>query len=278
MEKKGMISKIIHFPLVKIIAGLTVVAGVYALVQYVVLTLLDYYDLSPDIKDLIAGLVATVFAVFSYIFLFKFYEKRAIVEFSKRGLLKNLIYGFALGAILQSLTILVIYIKGGFSIISVNPLSYLIVPFTMAFTSAVVEETLVRGIIFRILEEKLGSYIALALSAVLFGMMHLANPHSSILTGLGLAVQAGLLLGAAYIYSRSLWFPIGIHFAWNFTQSAVFGANVSGNVITKTLITSEITGSPWFTGGDFGPEGSIQATIFCLVAAIILLVRSSKKG
>jgi membrane protease YdiL (CAAX protease family) len=49
-----------------------------------------------------------------------------------------------------------------------------------------------------------------------------------------LAIQAaGLLLGAAYIYAKNLWFPIAIHFAWNFTQSAIFGANVSGNTIQK---------------------------------------------
>src|SRR5690606_38179680 len=110
-------------------------------------------------------------------------------------------------------------------------------PLTMAFTSAIFEEILLRGIIFRILEEKLGSYIALFISALIFGALHLANPNSSITAAVGLAIQAGLLLGAAYIYTRNLWFPIAIHFAWNFTQSAVFGANVSGGSISKTLIT-----------------------------------------
>lgn len=87
-----------------------------------------------------------------------------------------------------------------------------------------------------------------------------------------------MLLAAAYIYSRNLWFPIAIHFAWNFTQSAIFGANVSGNALSKTLITSKIQGAEWFTGGQFGPEGSIQATLFCLIAAIILLILSHRNG
>jgi len=148
----------------------------------------------------------------------------------------------------------------------------------MAFTSAIFEETLLRGIIFRVLEEKLGSYIALIISAALFGLLHLANPNSSLIAGIGLAIQAGLLLAAAYIYSRNLWFPIAIHFAWNFTQSAIFGASVSGIAISKTLITSKIEGAQWFTGGQFGPEGSIQATLFCLVATIILLILSHREG
>ena len=108
--------------------------------------------------------------------------------------------------------------------------------------------------------------------------MHISNPNSSLNAGIGLAIQAGLLLGAAYIYSRNLWFPIAIHFAWNFTQSAIFGANVSGNAISKTLVISKIEGADWFTGGQFGPEGSIQATVFCLIATIILLVLSHKEG
>lgn len=141
----------------------------------------------------------------------------------------------------------------------------------MAFTSAIFEEILVRGIIFRIMEEKLGSYIALIISALIFGALHLANPNATIATAFGLAIQAGLLLGAAFIYSKNLWFPIAIHFAWNFMQSAIYGANVSGNAIKKTLIVSKIEGPDWLTGGEFGPEGSIQATVFCFIATLGLL-------
>lgn len=216
--------------------------------------------------------------IIAYSYLFKFYEKRKITEFSKNNIVKNITIGIVLGVVLQSLTILVIYLKGGYSVISINPILFIIPALTMAFTSAIIEEILLRGIIFRIPEEKLGSYLALIISALLFGVMHLANPNSSPMAAIGLAVQAGLLLGAAYIYSRNLWFPIALHFAWNFTQSAIFGANVSGNSASKTLITSKIEGAEWFTGGQFGPEGSIQATLFCLIPTIILLVLSHKEG
>ena len=183
-----------------------------------------------------------------------------------------------LGTLLQALTILVIYLKGGYTILSINPIMYIIPSLAMAFASAIFEEILFRGIIFRITEEKLGSYISLIISAIIFGALHFTNPISSLSASIGLAIQAGLLLGAAYIYSRNLWFPIAIHFAWNFTQSAIFGANVSGNTISKTLISSRIEGENWFTGGQFGPEGSIQATVFCLMATIILMILSHKKG
>jgi len=278
MDKKSIGQKILHFPLTKIIIGLLVCGVIVSVGQLLVGKLLNLTALDKDFKNLIIGLVVAVLAIVSYTYLFKFYEKREITEFSKNGVLKSLILGIILGVVLQSLTILVIYLKGSYSIISINPILFLVPPLTMAFTSSIFEETLMRGIIFRITEEKLGSYFALIITAVLFGAMHLANPNSSLIAAIGLAIQAGLLLASAYIYSRNLWFPIAIHFAWNFTQSAIFGANVSGNTISKTLITSKIEGAEWFTGGKFGPEGSIQATVFCLIATIILLTLSHKEG
>ena len=278
MSKKSIGQKLFHFPLTKIIIGFIVCIAIVRIAQTFIKKLMEISSFDKDFKNLIGGIFVAILAIISYSYLFKFYEKRKITEFSKKGIVKNLTIGIILGTILQSLTIFVIYLKGGYSIISINPILFIVPPMTVAFSSAIVEEILLRGIVFRITEEKLGSYLALIISAILFGAMHLANPNSSLIAGIGLAIQAGLLLAAAYIYSRNLWFPIAIHFAWNFTQSAIFGANVSGNTISKTLITSKIEGAEWFTGGQFGPEGSIQATLFCLVATIVLLALSHKEG
>jgi len=278
MEKKKIRQKILFSPLTKIIIGLIVCGGVVAIGQILIQKLLNLIAVNKDVKNLIEGICIAILAIISYSVLYKIYEKRKITEFSTKNIGKNLIIGVILGAVLQSLTILVIYLKSGYTVISTNPIVFIIPALAMAFTSAIFEETLFRGIIFRIIEEKLGSYIALFISALIFGTLHLFNPNSSLIVGLGLAIQAGLLLAAAYIYSRNLWLPIAIHFAWNFTQGGIFGANVSGNGISKSLITSKIEGAEWFTGGAFGPEGSIQATLFCLIATIILLILSHKKG
>ena len=278
MDKKSIGQKIIHFPLTKIIIGVLVCGVVLSVGKLVMGKILDLTALDVSIKSLVTALVVAIFAIVSYTYLFKYYEKREVTEFSKKGLLKSLTFGIVLGVVLQSLTILVIYLKGGYSIISINPILFLVPPLTMAFTAAIFEEILMRGIIFRITEEKLGSYFALFISAILFGAMHLGNPNSSLIAAIGLAIQAGLLLASAYIYSRNLWFPIAVHFAWNFTQSALFGANVSGTTTAKTLITSKIEGAEWYTGGQFGPEGSVQATAFCLIATVVLLILSHKEG
>ena len=149
--------------------------------------------------------------------------------------------------------------------------------FSLAFSAAVFEEIVCRGVLFRLLEEKLGSYIAIVVSALIFGMLHMANPGASIWIALALALQAGVLLSVAYVYSRSLWFPIAIHFAWNFVQSGIFGANLSGNEMNVSLLTTHIEGSEWVTGGVFGIEASVQATVVCLIMSITLLVLSIKK-
>jgi membrane protease YdiL (CAAX protease family) len=278
MYNQSLGNKILHFPLTRIVIGFIVVLTLVNLGKAASDILLKEIIAKEDWSKLIRSIVVAILAIAAYTTLYKYYERRKINEFSSRHLFQHLLTGIALGAVLQSLTISVIYLAGDYSVLSVNPILFIIPPFAMAFSSAIIEEILLRGIVFRITEEKLGSYAALIISALLFGLMHLANPNSSLLAGLGLAVQAGLLLAAAYIYTRNLWFPIALHFAWNFTQSAIFGANVSGNTVSKTLITSSIQGPQWLTGGEFGPEGSIQATLFCLIPTTILLLLSYKQG
>lgn len=278
MENKNIIQKILHFPLTKIIISLIVILFVYNGAQKIQGGIFQTDLLERETIKLISTIIATILAIITYIYFFKFYEKRKVEEFSTKKMFSSLLTGLLIGFVLQSLTILVIYIKGGYSILSINPVSFIIPPLAMSIASAIIEEILFRGIVFRIIEEKLGSYFSLIISATIFGLIHMLNPNSSLIAGIGLAIQAGLLLASAYIYSRNLWLPIAIHFAWNFTQSAIFGANVSGNKISKTLITSEINGAEWFTGGQFGPEGSIQATLFCLIATVILLVLSHREG
>jgi membrane protease YdiL (CAAX protease family) len=276
MESITTKQRILNSPLIRIILGILVCFITFIIAQQLTGKILDLTSLNKDCRNLIKGIIASTVVISTYIYFFKKYEKREIKEFSSKGIAKYIIMGTLIGAILQCLTILVIYFNDGFKIVSINPISNIIIPLTIAFTVAIFEEILIRGIIFRILEEKLGSIISLLISAIIFGALHIANPNSTLISGL-CVVMAGLLLGAAYIYTRNLWFPIAIHFAWNFMQSGIFGAITSGNEKTNSLITTKITGSQLITGGEFGPEGAIQSIIFCLFAAIILLQLSKNK-
>jgi len=277
MAAKPVFKKILFFPISKIIIGMLVCIGAAFLATLLGKTITNGLDISEEYKRILTGVLVALFVLISYTLLFKLYERREISEL-KFHFYKNSAIGFLTGMILQSLVIFIIYINGGFEIIRINPLSYILPGLGISVTSAVFEEILFRGILFRILEEKLGSIIALIISACTFGLIHMANPNSSVYSVIAIALQAGVLLGSSYMYGRSLWLPIFLHFAWNFMEVGIFGAVISGNVIDKSLLTSKFSGPVLLTGGEFGPENSIQATLFCMVAAAIFLYLSKKQN
>lgn len=127
---------------------------------------------------------------------------------------------------------------------------------------AVGEEIIFRGIIFRMIAERWNVVIAFVVSSLLFGAIHIVNPDASIWSSVAIAIEAGLLLGAAYSFSGNLWLPIGIHWAWNFMEGNIFGFYVSGHHENYRLLTPSISGPDIVTGGDFGPEASIIAVVF----------------
>ena len=277
MESITTKRQILNFPLTRIILGILVCFLTFILAQQFASKILDLTPLNKDYRNLVKGIIVSSLVISAYICFFKKFEKRDITEFSSKKIIKYIISGIFIGLTLQIITILVIFFIGNFEIVAINPISNIIIPLSIAFTIAIFEEILIRGIIFRIIEEKLGSYISLLISAIIFGTLHLANPNSTLISALCVGVEAGLLLGLAYIYTRNLWFPIAIHFAWNFMQSGIFGEITSGNEKTTSLLTTKIVGSKLITGGEFGPEGTIQAIIICLFASFILLQFSKDK-
>ena len=144
----------------------------------------------------------------------------------------------------------------------------------------VFEETLVRGILFRFLEEGFGSWIALAITALLFGFSHLSNPNATMWSAIAIALEAGVSIGAVYMATRSLWFAMGLHTAWNFLQGALFGVAVSGiDAPTDSLFQPLIQGNPWLTGGAFGIEASVITVVLGLglgVSFIVYAVRQKR--
>ncbi|MEO6845116.1 MAG: CPBP family intramembrane glutamic endopeptidase [Ginsengibacter sp.] len=278
MENKGIKQKILSDPFARIILGLLVCFAVFIITQNITSRLLALTDLDKDFRNLSKGIIASIAVIAAYKIFYQKIENRAVAEISAKGIVKNLILGLLIGVALQSLTVFVIYLNNGFQVVSVNPVSFIIIPLTVALTVAIFEEILIRGILFRIVEEKLGSWLALIMSAIIFGALHLMNPESSFISAVCVAVEGGLLLGAAYIYSRNLWLPIAIHFAWNFMQSGIFGAVTSGNEKTNSLLNTHITGQGLITGGAFGPEGTIQAILFCLIATTVFMYFNLKWG
>jgi uncharacterized protein len=140
---------------------------------------------------------------------------------------------------------------------------------------AFVEEVVFRGIVFRITEERLGTWVALAISVVLFALLHLlASPNATVTSTVVVGVEGGVLLSAAYVLTRRLWLPIGIHFGWDFSQDAIFGVGTG----TKGLLEGDLSGPAWLSGGSAGIEGSVVALVLCAGVGAYLLVRAARQG
>ncbi len=278
MNNSNTFQKIIYFPLTKIILGLLIVGIAITIGQIGSTALLNKTGFSKEIVNVITGIVTAALALITYIFLFRFYEKRKISELSLKSFGKNAALGFGIGFVLQSLVIFTIFVFGGYKITNVNSIVFLIPAFTISLTSGIIEEIMMRGIIFRITEEKLGTVWALLISALIFGFAHIANDGATVYSSLAVAIEAGILLAAVYVYTRSLWISIFLHFAWNFTEGGIYGAVISGFKLGKSLFTANFSGSELLTGGNFGPENSIQAVIFCTITGFFFLWKSKQKG
>lgn len=144
--------------------------------------------------------------------------------------------------------------------------------------AAVGEELAFRGALFRIVAERCGTAISLVVSAVVFGLLHGLNPGATIVSTAAIAIEAGLLLGAAYALTRNLWFPIGLHLGWNFTEGGIFGTSVSGGAAGNGIFSVSLAGPRLLTGGGFGPEASLVAIGVGLAAAVVLIVLTVRTG
>jgi hypothetical protein len=148
---------------------------------------------------------------------------------------------------------------------------------TTAIMPGFMEELLFRGILFRWIEEFAGSWISLAITSALFGLVHILNPGATWFSSFAIAVEAGLLLGGSYMLTRGLWMPIGLHAAWNFTQGAIFGVPVSGGP-TNGLLRATLSGPTILSGGAFGLEASIIALVICAAAGSWFVWLAVKRG
>lgn len=219
----------------------------------------------------ISGLA--VYVGFAY-----FIERRDISELALQRFGHELGIGLLLGASLYAACELILLVLGVYRINGLNPISYMMPAVAMALSSSIYEELLFRGVLFGSVEKWFGSWIALGVSSLVFGLTHLINPQGTIEGALFIAVEAGILLGAAYMLTRTLWLSIGFHFAWNYTQSAIFSGIVSGNDPQQGLIRSTIKGPLWLTGGDFGLESSVLALLLCTTTGIVMLVMAARRG
>ena len=147
----------------------------------------------------------------------------------------------------------------------------------MTVLAAFMEELLFRGILFRWIEAFAGSWAALVVTSALFGLAHIFNANATWTSSLAIMVEAGALLGGAYMLARNLWVPMGLHAAWNFTQGFLFDVPVSGNDM-HGLVQAKLSGPVLLSGGPFGLEASMIGVLLSIPLGAFLILLAARRG
>jgi hypothetical protein len=121
--------------------------------------------------------------------------------------------------------------------------------------------------------------VALAISALFFGLAHAANPGATLFSSVAIAIEAGVLLALAFALTGRLWLAIGIHTGWNVAEGTIFGVAVSGTgAHPASVLHGALSGPALLSGGSFGPEASVAAIVVCVLASAALYVLEVKKA
>lgn len=203
----------------------------------------------------------------------------SLLGLSLKGRGKDLLAGLGVAVLLYAVGFGVSLLIGTVEVASVqlvprNLLGRLLLFLLMAVT----EEIMLRGFVLgRMLSEGMNRFVALFLSSALFSAMHLLNPNFALLPFVNVLL-GGCLLGASFLYTRNLCFPIVLHWFWNWLQGPVLGYEVSGMDSGETLLTLRLTGSELLTGGNFGFEGSLLCTVLLVVGTLIIIGYYERRG
>ncbi|WP_245978895.1 CPBP family intramembrane glutamic endopeptidase [Streptomyces diacarni] len=226
-----------------------------------------------------AGAVVVLGALVLYTKSVRLLEQRPVSELDPSVAGATLRDGTLVGVVLFAFTLVVIALFGSYGTEGGVSVSGALAVFATMAGVALTEELLFRGVVFRLLEELTGTWGALITSGLLFGAIHLVNAHTTVWGALAIAIEAGLMLGAAYVATRTLWLPIGLHLGWNFAEGGIFGVGVSGNANGQTgLLHGVLSGSDALTGGSVGPEASVVAIFVCSIPTIVFLRLAKRRG
>ncbi len=234
---------------------------------------------APAAYRLVAAIAGSIALVVTYWAAVRFGERRTVPELDLRRAPADLLLGFGVGVALLTAVVGVQWLCG-WVIIEPRAIDRVALALRDSIRSGVLEELVLRLVIFRMLWRAFGIWPAIAGAALLFGLLHAANPDSSPFAVACLIAGEGIGIGL-YLITGRIWAAIGMHAAWNFTQGWIFGATVSGitDISGGPLALHPTPGVPdILSGGGFGPEASLAALIISLLASGAFLFRAWKLG
>ncbi len=257
-------------PLVRIIAGIACVA-----VPLVATMMLVQALVPKEMRIAWHHLLAATLCLAGYRFYVRRFEQRDAGESALQGAGPGLLRGLGIGAALGIVVAAVLAAAGALVVTGSSGWSAVLKPLSEQAMVAVMEELLFRAILFRIVEARWGTRTSLLVNVLLFALAHLPNEHITALAVLNTGI-AGLALCAAWMLTRSLWLPVGMHFAWNYLYDGVLGIPVSGHA-ARGWLQVQMAGPEWLSGGAYGVEGSL-VTLIAWGAAAALMLRWRLKG
>lgn len=203
----------------------------------------------------------------------------SLLGMSLRGRGKDLLAGLGVAVLLYAVGFGTSLLMGTVEIASVEWVPRDLLGTLLFFLLvAVTEEVMLRGFVLgRMLSAGMNRFVALFLSSALFSAMHLFNPNFALLPFVNILL-AGCLLGASFLYTRNLCFPVVLHWFWNWLQGPVLGYEVSGMDGGETLLTLRLTGSDLLTGGSFGFEGSLLCTVLLVGGTLAIVAYYERRG
>lgn len=150
------------------------------------------------------------------------------------------------------------------------PWGYILLFFLTYLVQGLNEEVLMRGYLMVTLTKKVPLWAAAVISSLIFSLLHLINPGANFISVFNVFI-VGFVLALFVIRRGNIWLAAGFHSAWNFTQGNIFGLSVSGNEVTDAVFNMKIAaGNPMITGGNFGMEASIVATVFFVIVTLVM--------
>ncbi len=188
------------------------------------------------------------------------------------GWRRQFLAGCSVGFVLVAIAVVAVAIFGDLTFrltLTTHSLGRAVLVLLALLAGSLAEELMFRGYPFQRLVESIGSGGAILSFSALFGLVHLTNPGASF-WGLLNTVVIGVVLSLAYLRTRALWLPWGLHFAWNATLGLVFGLPVSGIRLFNVVVRATATGPRWLTGGTYGLEASLPGAFVVLVALLIV--------
>lgn len=271
--------RIIQFPLARLLIAVLFMVPVLALDKVFKLTVLS--PLSGNIliifKYFEAIICFTLFII-AYRFYVRLVEKRTAQEISFSKWLSEFGLGFLISMGLVVLIVAILYFLGYLNFIGFAANKRVALDLAVKFAmGAFIEELFFRLILFKLSEELLGTWVALIIQSVFFGFAHQANENATVMTSISLIIVGGVFYTAAFMYTRRIWFPFGIHMGWNYFQSGIFSMPNSGTTYDG-FVTTKVSGPEAITGGNFGIEASYVTIFLCLMVGVWLVVISYKAG